>query len=66
MTKHENSEGNVQERQNRPPTTREVQKPIGPVDADDTWLSGEDEHDPQREEAAERASRAVEPGRPRE
>ena len=39
---------------------------MGPVDGDDTWLSGEDEHDPQREEAAERARRAVEPGRPRE
>jgi hypothetical protein len=48
------------------PTAREAQRPIGPVDADGTWLSGEDEVDPQREEAAERASRAVEPGRPRE
>jgi hypothetical protein len=49
-----------------PPTAREAQRPIGPVDADGTWLSGEDEVDPQREEAAERASRAVKPGRPRE
>jgi hypothetical protein len=49
-----------------PPNKREAQQPIGPVDGDDTWLSGEDEHDPQREEAAERARRAVEPGRPRE
>lgn len=48
------------------PTTREAQQPIGSVDGDDTWLSGEDDHDPQREEAAERARRAVEPGRPRE
>jgi hypothetical protein len=39
---------------------------MGPVDGDDTWLSGEDAHDPQREEAAERARRAVEPSRPRE
>ena len=49
-----------------PPSKREAQQPIGPIDGDDTWLSGEDEHDPQREEAAERASRAVEPGRARE
>jgi hypothetical protein len=48
------------------PTKREAQSPVGPVDGDDTWLSGEDEQDPQREEAAERARRAVEPGRPRE
>ena len=47
-------------------TKREAQQPAGPVDGDNTWLSGEDEHDPQREEAAERARRAVEPGRPRE
>ncbi|HEY7345314.1 MAG TPA: hypothetical protein VH620_07120 [Gaiella sp.] len=30
-----------------------------------TWLSPDDD-DPQRDEAAERASKAVEPGRPRE
>lgn len=42
------------------PTKREAQQPIGPVDGDGTWLSGEDEHDPQRNEAAERARRAVE------
>ena len=48
------------------PTKREAQQLIGPADGDGTWLSGEDEHDPQREEAAERARRAVEPGRPRE
>jgi hypothetical protein len=48
------------------PTNREAQQPIGPVQGEDTWLSGEDEHEPLREEAAERARRAVEPGRPRE
>jgi hypothetical protein len=48
------------------PTTREAQQPIGPGAGDDAWLSAEDEHDPQRDEAAERAARAVEPGRPRE
>jgi hypothetical protein len=66
MTTNENSQGNAQERYDQPPTTREAQQPIGPVDGDDTWLSGEDEHEPLREEAAERARRAVEPGRPRE
>jgi hypothetical protein len=49
-----------------PPTKRDAQQPIGPVDADDTWLSGDDADDPLRKEAAERAARAVEPGRPRE
>ena len=49
------------------PTKRELQKPIGAVaDEHGTWLSGEDDDDPQREEAAERARSAVEPGRPRE
>ena len=48
------------------PSKREAQQPIGPGAGDDTWLSGEDEHDPQRDEAAARAARAVEPGRPRE
>jgi hypothetical protein len=48
------------------PNKREAQQPLGPVGGDSTWLSGDDEHDPQREEAAERARRAVEPGRPRE
>jgi hypothetical protein len=66
MTMHENSEGNGQEHDDQPPTMREVQQPMGAAEGDGTWLSGEDEHDPQREEAAERASRAVEPGRPRE
>jgi hypothetical protein len=48
------------------PTKREAQQPIGPGAGDDTWLSGEDEYDPQRDEAAERARQAVKPGRPRE
>lgn len=48
------------------PTKRETQEPIGRGAGDDTWLSGDDEHDPQRDEAAERAARAVEPGRLRE
>ena len=63
MTTNSERERNPEEES---PTKREAQMPIGPVDGDDTWLSGEDDHDPQREEAAERASRAVEPGRPRE
>ena len=48
-------------------TKRELQEPIGAVaDTSGTWLSGEHGEDPQREEAAERARRAVQPGRPRE
>ena len=66
MTTDKRPEGHSDEYSDSPPTKREAQQPIGPVDSDDTWLSGEDEHDPQREEAAERARRAVEPGRPRE
>ena len=66
MTTDESSEGINQERDKQPPTARDVQQPIGPVAGDDTWLSGDDQHDPLREEAAKRASRAVEPGRPRE
>jgi hypothetical protein len=64
MTTDKRSEGQSEEADG--PTKREAQQPIGPVDGDGTWLSGEDEHDPQRDEAAERARRAVEPGRPRE
>ena len=64
MTTDKRPEGHSDE--GGPPTKREVQQPIGPVQGDDTWLSGEDEHEPLREEAAERARRAVEPGRPRE
>ena len=60
------TDGHSDEGHDAPPTTREAQQPMGPADGDDTWLSGEDAHDPQREEAAERARRAVEPGRPRE
>ena len=66
MTTDKHPEEHSDEDDNAPPSKREAQQPIGPVDGDDTWLSGEDEHDPQREEAAERARRAVEPGRPRE
>ena len=65
MTTHKRSE-KPDETDDGPPSKREAQQPTGPVDGDDTWLSGEDEHDPQLEEAAERARRAVEPGRPRE
>jgi hypothetical protein len=64
MTTDKRSEGQSEEDDG--PTKREARQPIGPVDGDGTWLSGEDEHDPQRDEAAERARRAVEPGRPRE
>lgn len=49
------------------PTKRELQAPIGaPASEGGTWLSGEDEDEPLREEAAARARRAVEPGHPRE
>ena len=51
------------------PTKREVQAPIGAPSSDGgTWLSSEGKHDDEslREEAADRARRAVEPGRPRE
>ena len=49
------------------PAIRETQGPIGPpASTDGTWVSGDDPADPLREEAAERARRAVEPGRPRE
>jgi hypothetical protein len=66
MTTERRHERYSDEDDDDPPTTRVAQQPIGPVDGDDTWLSGEDEHDPLREEAAERARRAVKPGRPRE
>jgi hypothetical protein len=50
------------------PTKRELQEPIQSGSGQDrTWLSPEDdEPDARREEAAERAKRAVEPGRDRE
>ena len=51
MTTDKSSEGHSEER-DAPPTAREAQQPMGPADGDDTWLSGEDAHDPQREEAA--------------
>ena len=66
MTIDKRPERHSAEDHDGPRTKREAQQPLGPVDGDNTWLSGEDEHDPQREEAAERARRAVEPGRPRE
>jgi len=51
------------------PTKRELQAPIGaPASEGGTWLSSEGKHEDEslREEAADRARRAVEPGRPRE
>jgi hypothetical protein len=51
------------------PSKRELQGPVGEyADEDGTWLSGTgaEESDPKRDEAAERARAAVEPGRPRE
>ena len=66
MTTDTGPDGRSDEEHDAPPTKREAQQPTGPADGDDTWLSGEDAHDPLREEAAERARRAVEPGRPRE
>ena len=51
------------------PTMRELQAPIGaPASEGGTWLSSEGKHEDEslREEAADRARRAVEPGRPRE
>jgi hypothetical protein len=51
------------------PTKRELQQPIGETSTGGgTWISGtgDEEHDPQRQEAAKRAARAVEAGRERE
>ena len=49
------------------PTIRETQGPMGqPASKEGTWVSGDDRNDPLRIDAAERARRAVEPGRPRE
>jgi hypothetical protein len=46
---------------------RALQAPIGDYqDGEQTWLSPNADDDPRRDEAAERASRAVEPGRERE
>jgi hypothetical protein len=51
----------------KPPGARESQRPIGEYESrEGNWLTGDDPDDPLREEAAERARRAVEPGRPRE
>ena len=44
MTTDKGPEGHSDEDHDGPPTKREAQQPIGPVDGDDTWLSGEDEH----------------------
>jgi len=66
MTTDKRPEGHSDEGNDGSPTKRKAQQPIGPVDGDDTWLSGDDPDDPLRKEASERARRAVEPGRPRE
>ena len=61
------SEKNRKSKEKDVPAIRETQGPMGqPAPKDSTWVSGDDPHDPLREEAAERASRAVKPGRPRE
>lgn len=66
MSTRKRAQKDEQERKQVPPTKREAQAPIGPAGADDSWLSGDEKDDPLRKEAAERASRAVKPGRPRE
>ncbi len=49
------------------PAIRDTQGPMGqPASKAGTSVAGDDQDDPLRDEAAERASRAVEPGRPRE
>ena len=54
------------EEEEKLPTKRELQQPIGEYgDSESSWLSGETD-DPLREEAAERAEEAIRPGRPRE
>jgi hypothetical protein len=48
-------------------SARDSQGPMGGFQSEKgTWLSGDEEDDPLREEAAERARRAVEPVEPRE
>jgi hypothetical protein len=64
-------QGSTDEEQTEEPgmegSARDLQRPIGEYRSSDrTWLSGDEEDDPLREQAAERAARAVEPGRPRE
>ncbi len=61
------SDENWKSKEEDVPAIRETQGPMGqPAPKDATWVSGDNPDDPLREEAAERASRAVEPGRPRE
>jgi hypothetical protein len=51
------------------PTKRELQQPIGENSGGEgSWISGtgDEEHDPKRQEAARRAASAVEAGRERE
>lgn len=51
----------------RLPTAREVQQPIGGQSGTEgTWLSGDEEDDELREDAAERARQAVDRDRARE
>lgn len=54
-------DGRLDETHEEAPSLREAQEPIGQY-----GTSTPDDDDPQREEAAERASKAVEPGRERE
>ena len=61
------SDENRKSKEDDVPAIRETQGPMGqPASKDGTWLSGDDPDDPLREEAADRARRAVEPGQPRE
>ena len=51
------------------PSSRDAQKPISANDTvKGSWLTGtgDEEDDPQRKEAAERAEKALEPGHERE
>lgn len=51
------------------PSSRDAQKPINAKDTlEGSWVTGtgDEEDDPLREEAAERAAKASEPGRERE
>ena len=53
MTTDKHPAGHSDEDDDGPPTKREAQQPIGPVDADDTWLSGDDPDDPLRDNEEE-------------
>jgi hypothetical protein len=66
MAKEEVRPGDVGEAKKGMPSIRELQEPIDKPAIEHTWLSGDDPDDPLRKEAAERASRAVERGKPRE